>query len=138
MLFQASPDIRDCVAPEKLEQFDKEKEKIYVDPNSLQTQAGKLKQEGFFQSGFFKSPKCYVLNPFFELEERIVKSKGLAREIREKIPDKSFKIKRKADTELFYQHYSLHPSISECVYISLKRKKMSNAINCKRIMTEVI
>ena len=40
--------------------------------------------------------------------------------------------------DMFFQNYSMNPTIAEQMTISLKRKRMSSAINVKRKMLEVI
>ena len=141
MLFVSSENLQECIKPQYTSQIKEIWAKLFSDPNATNTQAGLLKLEGYFQSAFFKCVKSYVLNPFPNDtdSQRVVKSKGLAKVIRENIPDKCFKvgIKRKNEEEMFFQHYSLHPTMAEEIYISLKRKRMANAINCKRQMTEV-
>ena len=149
MFFSASVDIKKCVKKGKEKEFEVASKKwLFENPNSTETQAGLMKLEGCFQSAYFLCVKNYVLIPFPETEqERIVKSKGNARVIQKKMPDSAFytsKLKRKIgldsendDPTLYFQHYALHPTMSEEICISVKRRKMANAINCKRRMTEV-
>ena len=152
MLFLSSANLRECVKDGRLEEFEQIHHEIFVDPLSKVTQCGRLKLEGFFQSGFFRSVKSYVLNPFpHEKTKRVVKSKGIAKLVREKLPDEAFHIMDKEDhltspkcgekrkqEDMFFQNLCLHPTMSDQIFLSVKRRKMANAINCKRRLTEVL
>ena len=149
MLFVASPKLTDCVKEGKSEEFEELSQIIFADPTSEITQAGKLKCEGFYQSGFFRCVKNYVLNPFPQSdEERVVKSKCVPKIIREILPDESFYIndrKRRLESskesekpgDLFLQNLCLHPTMGEQIHISVKRRRIANPINCKRLLTKV-
>ena len=162
MFFLASANLKDCIKQGKESEFEKvSKNKLFVDPTSKYTQAGLMKMEGYYQAGFFKCIKNYVLIPFSHTnEERVTKSKGMARVIKDQLPKECFYVsdrkrlreenatsndaegnlqkKRKLTKEnLFFQHYALHPTMGEQMVISRKRKVMPNSINCKRRMTEV-
>ena len=162
MFFLAGANLKDCVKPGKELDFEKAASKLFVNPTSKFTQAGLMKMEGYYQAGFFKCIKNYILLPFpHTKEEKVIKSKGTARVVRNQLPTECFYVSnRKAEKEdnnnsthdisvsnkkkvqsqekLFFQHYSLHPTLGEQLVISRKRKVMPNSINCKRRMTEVI
>ena len=151
MLFLSSPNLNECVKKEKSGEFKEISNQIFVDPTSTVTQAGRLKLEGFYESGFFRCIKSYVLNPFPNVDEkRVVKCKAVPRLIREILPDEAFHInerkrkfeaghedKEKTPQEMFYQNLSLHPTMGEQIVLSVKRRRMANPINCKRTVTEV-
>ena len=158
MLFLASPDLRECVKKGKLSEFEKIHSNIFVDPMSKITQAGRLKLEGYHQSGFFRCVKSYVLNPFQKPEaadtetKRVVKSKGVPELIRKKLPNEAFHIrdrkrkleessdgvtKKQKQEHMFFQNLRLHPTMGDQIFLSIKRRRMANAINCKRFLTEV-
>ena len=151
MLFLSSANLRECVKEGRLDEFEQIHREIFVDPRSDVTQAGRLKLEGFYQSGFFRSVKSYVLNPFPNDDtKRVVKSKGIAKIIREKLPNEAFYIddkqchlhnpkrgqKRKQE-DMFFQSLCLHPTMGDQIFLSVKRRRMANAINCKRLLTRV-
>ena len=145
-LLVSSPELKNCVKPGMEEIFEKETESMFVDPHSKKTQAGRLKIEGYFQSAFFKCVKNYVCNPFPQSsDKRVVKSKGISSVVRGQIPDKCFEVspkKRKNEEnedqsyqeEMFFQNMHLHPTVGEQIFLSIKRRKLSNSINCKRLM----
>ena len=145
-LLVSSPELKDCVKPGMEEIFEKETTSMFVDPHSEKTQAGRLKLEGYYQSAFFKCVKSYVLNPFPQSsDDRVVKSKGIASVVRGQIPNECFEVtakKRKgvenehcsSQEEMFFQNMHLHPTVGEQIFLSVKRRKLSNPINCKRIM----
>lgn len=144
--YVAHSDIKKCVKSGKEEEFSEISKDMFVDPLAKKTQAGKLKMEGYFQSGFWRCPKSYVLQPFpHDKEERIVKNKGISSQVCKQIPNEAFHVsslKRKADSdirreEMFFQTLTLNPTCGEQIGITFKRRKMSNPINCKRVMTEV-
>ena len=144
-LLVSSPQLRDCVKPGKEDIFDKQTKSMFINPHSEKTQAGRLKLEGYYQSAFFRCVKSYVLNPFPHLsDERIVKSKGIASVVRKQIPDKCFEVSpRKRENvendtsnqeDMFFQNMHLYPTMGEQIFLSIKRRKLSNPINCKRVM----
>ena len=146
MLYISSSDLKECVKEGKLEEFEKISDRIFVNPTSKETQAGRLKLEGFFESGFFRCIKSYTLNPFPNVEEkRIVKCKAMPKQVCEILPNESFHVsdrKRKLNEdrvheEMFFQNLSLHPTMGEQMVMSVKRRRMANPINCKRKLTEV-
>ena len=155
--FVSSPEITSCIKEGQSQMFENEKSNIFGNPSSPHTQAGKLKMEGYYQAGIFRSVKNYILVPFDEKEPSLVKSKGMPKIIRNKMTVDSFHIKPRhqdkdssgdddqkskkrklqSDAEEFYQHYSLNPTMGEQIFIEIKRRKMSNALNCKRYLSEV-
>lgn len=148
MLYISSSNLKECVREGKLDEFEKISSQIFVDPTSKETQAGRLKLEGFFESGFFRCIKSYALNPFPNVDEkRIVKCKAMPKLVREILPNQSFHVsdrKRKLledkdqePEEIFYQNLSLHPTMGEQIVLSVKRRRMANPINCKRQLSEV-
>ena len=134
----ADKNIINCIKPHLREEFTSVVyNKLFADTKSKRHQAGKLKIEGYYASGYFKCVKNYVLNPFEEKEKRLVKCKGLPKIIKEKMSNESFVTDSFDHQNLYYQHYKLHPTIgSEQICISLKRRQMTNALNCKRKMIE--
>ena len=164
MFFLASSNLKLCVKKGQEAEFENlSKSQLFVDPTSKFTQAGLMKMEGYYQAGFFKCIKNYILLPFSNTnEKKVTKCKAMARVIKNQIPNESFLVsnrKRKMETaksnctyneppikkqkmlsreKLFFQHYSLHPTMGEQMVISKKRRKMPNSINCKRRMTKVI
>ena len=144
--YLASPNLIDCVKQNEIENFNEISKHIFEDTTSKDAQCGKLKLEGWHKSGFFRCVKSYVLNPFSNDEERIVKYKGIAKLIRTKMSEEAFYVnnrKRKNPNndqkydKMFFQNLTLHPTIGEQIFMSVKRKKLSNPINCKRIMIQV-
>ena len=128
-----------------MEEFKHVSRQLFVDPSSEETQAGRLKLEGLFQSGFFRCVKSYVLNPFSDQnDKRVVKSKGVPRPVCEILPNESFHIqprKRKNDDDpqdnMFLHNVALQPTMGEQIVLRVKRRRMANPLNCKRILTEV-
>ena len=156
--FIAHKELDKCVKEDQIDNFKGEYGKIFVDPNSLYSQASKLKMEGYYQSAFFKCVKNYILVPFEEKDSAVVKSKSIPKIIRDQMTADDFRLKRKRSNEycntnedeslshknrrqfaedMFYQHRSLHPTMGEQIFISLKRRKMANGLNFKRILTSV-
>ena len=141
--FVADEDIKKCVKEGMENDFIKLSKNMFVDTQSNVTQAGKLKMEGYFKAGYFRCPKSYVLQPFSDTDERIVKNKGISSKVCNKIPNEAFLVnsrKRKTNNnvdDMFLQDLKLQRTMGEQITISYKRRKMSNPINCKRIMTEV-
>lgn len=173
----AHENIRACVAADKLEHYDRIASSIFENVHSKTTNAGLFKVEGYFEIAKCRSVKNYIMIPFKEsAAERVVKSKGLPRHIRDNMGVRHFSVydheeqqqqqqgggggcsasgsasgsarglseKEKLDRidilnpkHTFFQTFSLFPTMSESVVIGLKRRKMANSINCKRIMLEV-
>ena len=87
------PDLKKCVKPDLLHEFEIKTKDMFVDPNSKQTQAGKLKLEGFYEAGYFKCIKNYILIPFKESSlKQNVKSKGMAYQIQKKMEKEHFQM----------------------------------------------
>ena len=157
--FVAYDELDKCVKKDQIEDYKMECKKIFVDPNSPHSQASKLKMEGYFQSAFFKCVKNYILIPFEEKKPAVVKSKSIPKIIRDQMSADDFRLNRKRSSEYFidsseqenqmckrqkqmaedtfYHHRSLHPTMGEQIFISLKRRKMANGLNLKRILTLV-
>ena len=142
--FVADEDIKKCVKEGEEKEFLQTSKEMFVDTQSTVTQAGRLKLEGYFKAGFFRCPKSYILQPFSDKEGRIVKNKGISSKVCEQIPNEAFLVnshKRKASDdlgeEMFFQDLRLNPTMGEQIVISYKRRKMSNPINCKRVMMKV-
>ena len=127
-------DLKKCVLPNLLDEFEIKTKNMFVDPNSKQTQAGKLKLEGFYKAGYFKCIKNYILIPFEQSSlKKNVKSKGMAYQIQNKMEKEHFEMNNFAAEQLFFQNYKLHPTVgSEQIFLSLQKRKMTNALNCKR------
>ena len=156
--FIAHEDLNKCLKHDQINNFKTQYDKIFVDPNSPYSQASKLKMEGYYQTAFFKCVKNYILVPFAENDQSVVKSKGNPKLIRDQMTPDNFclikkqigkeddqndeenlrkKKKRKFNEDMFYQHRSLHPTMGEQIFISKKRRKMANGLNFKRILTSV-
>ena len=154
--FVSHDELDKCVKEDQIHDFKVECEKMFVDPNSPHSQASKLKMEGYYQSAFFKCVKNYILVPFEEKEQAVVKSKSIPKIIRDQMSADDFRLNRKRSNEYcieeegqmdkkrkqfasdtFYQHRSLHPTMGEQIFVSLKRRKMANGLNLKRILTSV-
>ena len=132
-------DFKNCIKPELLSEFEKVTADMFVDPEAEKTQAGKLKLEGFYKSGFFKCVKNYTLIPFEEPVvgtkklKKVVKSKGMPKKVRAHMTEDFFKTNSFVSEKLFFQNFKLHPTVgSEQMIISLQKRKMTNALNCKR------
>ena len=156
--FIAHDKLDKCVKNDQMSNYKMEYDKIFVDPKSHCSQASKLKMEGYYQSAFFKCVKNYILVPFEEKDPPVVKSKGIPKIIRDQMAADNFRLNRKRSShyenvnddendickkrkqfndDMFYQHHSLHPTMGEQIFISLKRRKMANGLNFKRILTSV-
>ena len=135
----ASENILDCIKPNLKNDFTERVAKnLFADTKSKKHQAGKLKIEGYYSSGYFKCVKHYILNPFHNSDLKcLVKCKGLPNIIQQKLCNENFVTDSTDNQNLFFKHYKLHPTMgSEQMCISLKRRQMTNALNCKRKMIE--
>ena len=107
---------------------------MFVDPNSKITQDGKLKLEGVYKAGFFKSVKNYIVIPFENSEyEQEIKSRGMPSVVKNLLTPHHFRTDNFYSENLFFQYYKLHPTIGgEQMLISLQKRRMTNSLNCKR------
>ena len=126
--------LKNCVKKNLLSEFENKTKDMFVNPDAKVTQAGRLKLEGFFAAGYFKCVKNYTLIPFKDSKlESVNKAKGMPQFISSKMKKDHFMTDSFEAEKLFFQSYKLHPTIGgEQIFISLQKRKMTNALNCKR------
>jgi len=142
-------ELRNCVLPEKLAEFDRISKYIFESCDSEESQAGLHKLEACVQIGLFKCLKTYCLFPFEsesgDPEARATKCRGLTRGIRREMKTDCFLVPVPAAAaeggerpeKVYFNNVSMAPSLSGQVFISVKRRCMTNALNTKRRLSEV-
>ena len=91
--------------------------------------------------------QTYVLFPFpsdDNPEARTTRCRGLTRGIRQQMPADCFVVPKpdagaeRRPEKIYFNNYAMHPSVGGQVVISLKRRCMTNALNTKRRLCEVV
>jgi len=146
-LFCDDLELRNCVLPERLEEFDNLAPHIFEDPGAAKTQCGLHKVETTAHAGLFRCIKSYSLLAF-EGESNVVKCRGMCSRIRKAMPQSSFLVPRPCEESegeplprkrrrLYFQNLGMQPSQAGEVLITLKRRTMTSALNTKRRLCAV-
>ena len=120
----------DCVVPGLEEEFSREYHEIFERPDSVLAQPGRLKYEGIFGSGYFRTMKSYYLEKLTEEEKDVCRMKGVAHAVQRKMKPAQFgQSEREID---FFAAYSLRPTLAGEMTIVRTVRKNNCSINFKR------
>jgi hypothetical protein len=120
----------DCVVPGLEEEFSREYHEIFERPDSVLAQPGRLKYEGIFGSGYFRTMKSYYLEKLTEEERDVCRMKGVAHAVQRKMKPAQFgQSEREID---FFAAYSLRPTLAGEMTIVRTVRKNNCSINFKR------
>ena len=136
MIFYATEEkLENCVLPELQDLFDRERSSIFEDPTSLQAQMGRLKHEGVYSAGWFRTIKSYYLKGRTDEESDLFRMKGVSQMVQRQMTDVEFHV---GETDASYFHsFALRPSAGGEMTINLMRRQNNSCFNFKRSMHQV-
>ena len=142
----------ECVDEEKRATYEESRGEIFEVPNSDCVQHSRLKVEGVFRGGLFRSMKSYYLLPLIEgylceecgaaggccshipsgeMESRpLVRAKGLTRNVQNEMQKEHFEMSE--ERQPYFATYSLRPTSAQEMTIGVYTKRNSSCINFKR------
>lgn len=127
----AEKELRDCVRPELLSKFDEEKKFIFEDfAPAGQLPHSRLKLEGSFRRGWFRSMKSYYLAN--DDEKPVLRAKGVTRLVQSSLSEKHFEINEK--DQFYFTNYALRPAPSNEMTLGKYTRKNATCLNYKRRM----
>ncbi len=138
-LFTHFPNLVDNVRPEKRDVFERHRDDIFERSNSDLCQVGKMKSEGIWSSGYFRTLKTYLLIPHSKEEERVIKAKGTPRSVNKKLEIENFisplpvrSDREEKKREAMTAFWSLRPTAGFNMCLSVQTRIAPSGINYKR------
>lgn len=147
----------DCVESDKRTEYQQKQYEIFEMPNSQGVQHSRLKVEGIFRGGLFRSMKSYYLVPLLEshlceqcgreggqcdhpsssqpVSKPVVRAKGLTRNVQNVMVEDNFRVSE--ERQPYFATYSLRPTPAQEMTIGIYTKKNSSCINFKRKVGQV-
>lgn len=131
MIFWLSePTLRQCVSPELLQKFDERKKYIFdehVEPGQLPH--SRLKLEGHFGRGWFRSMKSYYLTTPAE-NVKVVRAKGVTKTVQRNLEQEHFEVGE--DRQFYFTNYALRPTQPHEMTLGVYTRKNTTCLNFKR------
>lgn len=133
MIFWLSEEtLRECVKPSLLAKFDSEKKNIFdefEDPQVLPH--SRLKLEGNFSQGWFRSMKSYYLT---KNDTKIVRAKGVTKTVQKELNSCHFQVCEKRPH--YFTNYALRPTQAQEMTLGVYTKKNTSCLNFKRRLAD--